>query len=324
MLIKTSDILSTYTSQYQSDAGTITFYKNNSKTFGPREDSFENVEGGPRKGNRGKRVTVSASMEVQRLDLDDEPYLDIPEVRRILCTCLFCFFIHIFIHRTQYAINHTLQSVQWKFLVTGNNSFKIVVPSVHGKLDQRVVLSKNVLSKLLDRTNTKDDTDDSYYQDDIDPYNSSNSQVFEFKCLQLGELAFYARAAASLGRNFTNGSGGYSGSMMPGHAKIKNVRTRTAAGVEIAEQTARIGRTKSVAHVRYLTDSQGEKEFRCFPLYCYPNTWFTKADLAVELPRSSKAFRDLRRGTPDEIGWLNVEVRAMVMILRMYIYIYMI
>lgn len=304
---------------YQSDGGTITFYKNNSKTIG-REDSLENVEG--RQGKRGRisGVTVSAGMGVQRLDLADEPYLDIPEVRRILCMCSFCFlFMHSYAVLNMQFIN-ILQSVPWKFLVTGsNNSFKIVVPSVHGKLDQRVVLTKNVLSKLLDRTNTKDDTDDSYYQDNIDPYNNSNSQVFEFKCLKSGELAFYARAAASLGRNLTNGSGGYGGSMMPGHAKMKNVRSRTAAGVEIAEQTARIGRTKSVANVRYLADSQGEKEFRCFPLYCYPNTWFTKADLAVELPRSSKNFRDLRRHTPDEIGWLNVEVRPMVMI---YVYIY--
>ena len=240
----------------------------------------------------------------------------------------FLFFVHAFIYYVVLNLQfiNILQSVPWKFLVTGsNNSFKIVVPSVHGKLDQRVVLTKNILSKLLDRTNTKDDTDDSYYQDNIDPYNNSNSQVFEFKCLKSGELAFYARAAASLGRNLTNGcSGGYGGSMMPGHAKMKNVRSRTAAGVEIAEQTARIGRTKSVANVQYLADSQGEKEFRCFPLYCYPNTWFTKADLAVELPRSSKNVRDLRRHTPDEIGWLNVEVRPMVMsyVYIIYIYIY--
>lgn len=80
---------------YQSDGGTITFYKNNSKTIG-REDSLENVEGG--QGTRGRisGVTVSAGMGVQRLELADEPYLDIPEViRRILCMCSFYFlFMH--------------------------------------------------------------------------------------------------------------------------------------------------------------------------------------------------------------------------------------
>jgi len=77
---------------YQSDGGTITFYKNNSETIG-REDSLENVEG--RQGKRGRisGVTVSAGMGVQRLDLADEPYLDIPEVRRILCVCVCVLFV---------------------------------------------------------------------------------------------------------------------------------------------------------------------------------------------------------------------------------------
>jgi len=93
------------------------------------------------------------------------------------------------------------------------------------------------------------------------------------------------------------------------------VRVRSKAGETIAAETSKIYRTSSVRHVQDQdkpTGSHGEMEFRCFPLYCYPNTWFTKTDLSAELPRRSKTFHDLRKGTPDEIGSLNVEVRESI------------
>ena len=86
-------------------------------------------------------------------------------------------------------------------------------------------------------------------------------------------------------------------------------RPRTAEGVQIAAQSALIGRTKSVKDIAQRRQSTiGLQEYRCFPLYCYPNTWMTKDDIVVELPRTTKQFHDLRLGTTDGIGSLKVEV----------------
>ena len=212
------------------------------------------------------------------------------------------------------------KEVPWKFQATGSNSFKILVPSVNGKPDNRVVLLKHRFMKLLDGTfhanngegHDFDFSDDESNIDTVDSYTDKSCQVFEFKCQQ-GELAFYARTAETLHRNLTKVlSGGYGGSLLPSRHAKANVRVRTKAGETIAAEISKINRTISVKHVQDQdkpTGSHGEMEFRCFPLYCYPNTWFTKTDLSAELPRRSKTFHDLRKGTPNEIGSLNVEVR---------------
>ena len=59
-------------------------------------------------------------------------------------------------------------------------------------------------------------------------------------------------------------------------------------------------------------DSIGEEEYRCYPLYVYPNTWMRKKVMARQLTKPSKTFHDLRRGTPDEVGALKIEVSVYV------------
>ena len=220
---------------------------------------------------------------------------------------------------------HISKEVPWKFQAIGSKSFKILVPSVNGKPDNRVVLMKHRFMKLLDGTFSAnngeghdfDFSDDETNIDTNDSYTDKSCLIFEFKCQQ-GELAFYARTAETLRRNLTKASGGYGGSILPSRHAKANMRVRTKAGETIAAETSKINRTISVRHVQDQdkpTGSHGEMEFRCFPLYCYPNTWFTKTDLSAELPRRSKTFHDLRKGTPDEIGSLNVEVRESVYII---------
>mmetsp|Transcript_5729 Transcript_5729/g.10317 ORF Transcript_5729/g.10317 Transcript_5729/m.10317 type:complete len:902 (+) Transcript_5729:157-2862(+) len=195
-------------------------------------------------------------------------------------------------------------SVPWKFKLVGGNSFHIVVPPTKGKLDYRVELMKYGYMLKKRMTKRDDDTsDNSENKNDIYSSNKS-SQVFAFRCQHSGELAVYAKAAQSLDRNLSTNS-----SPMKSIIPKSNVRTRTAAGIEMAAQSDRIARTGSVANVKLRRMSAfGEQEFRCFPLYCYPKTWMTKRDLTVTLPRTSKTFHDLRRGAPDEIGNLKVEV----------------
>ena len=142
---------------------------------------------------------------------------------------------------------------------------------------------------------------------DVTDSNAKNSLSFTFRC-QSGELAVYGKAAESLGRNLHLTRSATVGKHY-GIIPKSNVRTRTEEGMEVAAQTAMIERTKSVANIRpKRVSTLGQQEFRCFPLYCYPNTWMTKKDLTVELPRTSTTFHDLRCGTADEIAYLKFEV----------------
>ena len=188
------------------------------------------------------------------------------------------------------------------------------MPYIQGKVDRRVVIDKHGLSKFLDgnsnHSNMSNMSNDNMNMDDSSAYISKNCQIFEFKCAT-GELAVYARAAETLRRNLTKMSSGYDGGILSTRRACANMRIRTADGEHIAAQASNIFRTESMKTVRNnLKSSHGEIEFRCFPLYCYPNTWFTKADLSVELPRTSKKFHDLREDTPNEIGSLSVEVSS--------------
>lgn len=152
----------------------------------------------------------------------------------------------------------------------------------------------------------KRDSDDTIDSSETEHDPNKNSQIFEFRCHQSGELAIYAKAAQCLDRNLSGNN--YHSLDVKNYIYMpsKNVRTRTETGIEIAAQIAHIDRTKSILRVKRM--SIGMQEFRCFPIYCYPNTWMTKIDLAQEIPRSSKIFHDLRRGTPEEIGHLKLEV----------------
>jgi len=142
----------------------------------------------------------------------------------------------------------------------------------------------------------------SEHDDDSDS-TKAKSQLFIFRCKLKGEVSVYAKAARNLGRHE---SGNNMSSLMFSNS---NVRIRTVKGIEIASQSALIGRSKSVRHFKARRDSSlGQAEYRCFPLYCFPNTWMTKSDLVAELPRKSKKFHDLRRNAPDEIGNLKIEV----------------
>lgn len=123
-------------------------------------------------------------------------------------------------------------------------------------------------------------------------------QKFAFKCKHSGELAIYTKAALTLDRDVITRK-------LIG-AK-SNIRTRSKAGEEISAQAALLGRSKSCNNVMRCS-SFGEQELRAYPLYCYPNTWLTRNELEVELPKRSKTFHDLRNGSTDEIASINLEV----------------
>mmetsp|Transcript_33231 Transcript_33231/g.71817 ORF Transcript_33231/g.71817 Transcript_33231/m.71817 type:complete len:1016 (-) Transcript_33231:462-3509(-) len=262
-----------------SDGGSILFYSRSMLTDAPGDE----IKAGT---DRGTGVSVCASIS-SFVEPNEEPYLRIPA------------------------------DVPWKFQVVGTNSFQIVVPPRNGNVDYRVelkkpsyLLRKKANAKLHNGIDAATDASETTHGDNGDPRKKKSQQrhVFAFRCKVKGEVAVYAKAAQSLGRNDSrnkNAGGGYYNSVFPN----SNVRIRTPRGIEIATQIALVGRTSSVRHRQADRQSSlGEQEFRCFPLYCFPNTWMTKRDLVAELPRKSKRFHDLRRNAPDEIGNLKVEV----------------
>ena len=203
----------------------------------------------------------------------------------------------------------------WKLQVVGEQSFKIIVPSVNGRLDYRVELNKigyMLKKKMASKSDHDDDDDDtniSHHEDEL--YSDSSScQAFEFRCVKYGELSIYAQAAQTLERILYRRSEELKKKILIGFNKSgANVRTRTAESIQLSAQSAKLDRRESAKAVKIRRMSSiGDPEYRCFPLYCYPDQWITKKDLAYELGRTSKTFHDFRKGTPDEIGWLDVEV----------------
>lgn len=185
--------------------------------------------------------------------------------------------------------------VPWEFKAISDSCFQITVPPDNGELDTRVELQKE---RSTDSSKTK--------------------QVFIFQCKQADELAVYAKASHSIHRIVSENVAEKKRTFnIPAliSPSANNMRIRSETSVQIAAQNARINRSKSVAHLQVSRgESIGESEFRCYPLYCYPNQWITKSDLAVELPRSSKNVKDLRLNSPDEIGSLKVEVSQLVQV----------
>jgi len=265
-----------------SDGGSLLFYANSILTDAPSDE----IKAGTERGPGGVSVYASISSFVR--PPEEAPYLRIPP------------------------------DVPWKFQVVGSHSFHIVVPpNDDGHTDYRVelkkpsyLLRKKANAKLHNGIDAATNASETTHGDNGDPRKKKSQQrhVFAFRCKVKGEVAVYAKAAQSLGRNDSrnkNAGGGYYNSVFPN----SNVRIRTPRGIEIATQIALVGRTSSVRHRQAGRQSSlGEQEFRCFPLYCFPNTWMTKRDLVAELPRKSKRFHDLRRNAPDEIGNLKVEV----------------
>lgn len=216
--------------------------------------------------------------------------------------------------------------MSWEFRRVSDKKFQIAVPKVNGKPDPRVVLRKYIIPDInmpdISITNLPNEVRQFYRGDDdnnlrsstsssttslsIDsPNTSRRSQKFEFSCDHGGEVAVFAKAANSVEKNFTKEYQTNKYLVLP----QSNVRVRSKQSLQISAQSNLIDRSKSARDLdARCMSSIGEQEFRCYPLYCYPNQFMTKHDLVLELRRTSRNVRDLCLGTPDEIGSLKVEV----------------
>lgn len=201
----------------------------------------------------------------------------------------------------------------WKFKISGDHTFQIIVPPHKGKRDYRLEMKKYSynLKKKFNRSEGGSDDDSSEDETVFEDRAYSGGrycQTFEFRCDRAGETAVYYKAAQALGRNLSdNLEKKYN--LQPWTPNT-NVRTRRLSGVEVAAESAKIDRSESQGKLETTRrlSSIGQQEYRCFPLYAYPNRWMTQKDLSYELPLTSTTFHDLRKGAANEIGWLDFEV----------------